>query len=410
MSVSMSGKAIGTLTQLIKEHILNIWNDTVLQKPEVNIGRPEPPSNPQKATLNLFLYELKLDPFLRNTSLGPAKQPPVWLVAKYLLTAFDNTGESDTMPALRYLGEGIRILSSLATIKPQNMPLPELEGNPETLKLTIEEVGVEILSRLMQGPDQKYRSSIGFEVRPIMIESFTLPSYSLLVGIDYTKNPNVEIGEEGIKIDVDSLSIRPVILDIEPKKLDIDTMLNIKGRNLDLSNLTIYLDSLQLDITGQWSDRLECKVNFTGVNPDSIAAGNYPIYLVQKIDNTKKRKSNATLGSLIPKIDSATSSSLNKVTDPQAGYQLMTGNITIFGSLLGRQDDDVVAGLYNDGSTTNILTDFASITSTPSDPPQHNVILQIGITDRVLPGVYRLIYTVNGQQAKNSPQIRLDLP
>jgi hypothetical protein len=409
MSVSMSGKAIGALTQLIKDHIVNVWNDSILQKPDVTIGRPEAPLNPQKTILNLFLYELKIDPFLRNTALGPGREPPVWLVAKYLLTAFDSTGESDTMDALRYLGEGIRILASLTTIRPQNMPLPELESNPETLKLTIEDVGVEMLSRLMQGPDQKFRSSIGFEVRPIMIDSSSLPSYSLLVGIDYTKDPLVEIGEEGIKIDIDSLSIQPVIVDIEPKKFELGNTLYVKGRNLDLPDLSIYLNSSELDITSQGKDGLECLVDFPGIDENSIVAGNYTIYLIQKVTNTRQRKSNAALGSLIPKIDSTIPSSLSKVTHPQLG-QVIVGNINIVGNLLGRQGDDVVVGLYRDARTTNVITKFTSIASTPPAPPQHNVILQISITDKVLPGVYRLIYTVNGQQAKSSPQVRLDVP
>jgi hypothetical protein len=86
------------------------------------------------------------------------------------------------------------------------------------------------------------------------------------------------------------------------------------------------------------------------------------------------------------------------------------GNIDVLGNLLGRQGDDVVVGLYKDARTKNVITEFTSVLSAPADPPQHKTILHIRITDKVLPGVYRLIYTVNGQQAKHSPQVTLDLP
>jgi len=419
MSVSMSGKAIGSLTELIKNHILNAWdNSSGLPKPNVTIGRPEALEDTQGARLNIFLYQLNLDPFLRNTSLGPARPIPVWLVAKYILTAFDNKHESDTMDALLYLGEGIRILASLTTITlPQNISLPELERNPETLKLTIEDVGVELLSRIMQGPDQKYRSSTGFEIRPIMIESSSPPSYSLLVGMDYTKDPIMKIGEEGIKIDIESFFIQPVIVGIERQKFEFGETFYVEGKNLDIADLSIYLGSLELDIISQKKDILECKIDLSEIDDENlIVAGNYPIYLTQHLTGTKIRKSNIVIGSLIPKVDSATPNSLEIVADPITAQEFIKkGDIDILGNLLGRQNenvkDDVVAGLFRDGKTTNVLTEFTAIPSTqPGELPQRNVILHIQISDKVVPEIYRLIYTVNGQQAMNSPEVRLELP
>jgi hypothetical protein len=101
--------------------------------------------------------------------------------------------------------------------------------------------------------------------------------------------------------------------------------------------------------------------------------------------------------------------------DPRTNQDVIKGDIDVLGNLLGRQidgyNDDVVAGLFKNGRTTNVLTEFTAIPSTlPTEMPQHNVILHIQNTDRVIPGTYRLIYTVNGQQAMNSTEVRLELP
>jgi Pvc16 N-terminal domain len=415
MNISESGRAIASVTELIKNHILNEWQ--IPPKPDVTIGRPETTGTTPSpdGRLNLFLYELRIDPFLRNRSLGPARLPPVWLIAKYILTAFDEKGESDTSNALKYLGEGIRLLDLLKMIP--TPPLPELDQNPETLKLTIEDVGVEVLSRLMQGPDQRYRSSVGFEVKPLMVASAEVPSYSLLVGIDYTKTPVIEIREEGIRIDIDSLSTRPSISKIVPQKFEIEDTFILNGKNLDASDLFAYLDSFKLRIDIQKRDSLKCVVSLSDIEEKSIMAGNHAIYLVQNLTSVRRRTSNTVIGSLIPKVDSATTNALVKVHDPDAatGKELITGNIDVVGNLLGRKNadvvvDDVVVGLYKNGETTNVLTKFEIPPVPLPGPPQHSVRLPIDIKDDVVAGTYRIIYTVNGQQAKNSPEVILDTP
>jgi uncharacterized protein DUF4255/IPT/TIG domain-containing protein len=409
----MSGKAIGAVSEIIKNHLTNYWQSFVLPTPTITIGRPEKSTgNQTPARLNLFLYELKIEPFLKNTSLGPSRSPPVWLVAKYVLTAFDSSSESDTVEALRYLGEGIRILAALNKIPVKNgsLPLPELDENPEDLMLTIEDVGVEVLSRIMQGPDQLYRSSAGFEVRPIMLAPSVLPTYSLLVGIDYTQDPFLEIGQKGIQIDVDTLLPRPSINAITPSKFELDTTILIHGKYLETPSLAAYLGTFELLITSQTKDIIECHIATQNIDENSIMAGSHIILLVQNTMSVRQRRSNLAICSLIPKVDSATPHSLIKVNDPRTGNLLIEGNIDVLGNLLGRETDDVVVGLYKNGRTTNVLTEIIANPTPPPSPPQHSIRLPIRSANRVEPDNYRLIYTVNGEQAKSSPLVRLDTP
>jgi len=201
MALSDTGKAIGKVTKLLVDRLGTKTNLNVAE------GRPEPPSNgASDRQLNLFLYEASFDPVLKNVSLEQGQPEPLWLVLKYLMTAFDGEGNSDTIEAHENLGIGIRALQELNFLSLTSPIDPDilkaLGENPEPLKITFDEASSDLLSKLMQGSDEKYRFSIGFQVRPVMIATGMPPSYSLLVGVDYTKSPIEIIGEEGIDIQV----------------------------------------------------------------------------------------------------------------------------------------------------------------------------------------------------------------
>src|SRR6476661_512676 len=174
MPFSSTGNAIGAVTNLLHDQLQNSLIEFNLN---VSVGRIEPfsssssavpPTNPR---LNLFLYEIHFDEYLKNTPIYEGQQPPIWLVLRYLLTAFDSYGESDNAEAHEFLGEGIRSIQNLNFNSLKNFADPALSNNPEELKVAFIESSYEFLSKLMQGSDEKYRLSVGFEIRPIMIAS-----------------------------------------------------------------------------------------------------------------------------------------------------------------------------------------------------------------------------------------------
>src|SRR6266705_3524191 len=108
MALVNTGRAIGAVTQTLRERLTTVLGAAVGQ---VTVGRPEPPAAALAGSrLNLFLYEIHHDEFLRNESLDDGQPPPLWLVLRYLLTAFDEGGDSDTVDAHEILGEGLRAL------------------------------------------------------------------------------------------------------------------------------------------------------------------------------------------------------------------------------------------------------------------------------------------------------------
>ena len=215
MPLADSSRAIGAVTTLLSDRIEGITSHNV------TVGRPEPPSangglsNPR---LNLFLYEALFDATLRNTPLDDGQDAPLWLVLRFLLTPFDSAGESDTALAFGVLGDGLRALQQVAYLPLtglQPTDLAALDVNPERLKVTFTESPASLLTSLMQGSEDRYRFSMSFEVRPIMIAPATPASYALLVGVDYTAPPPGTRGDRGLGITVEP-TLGPVIERVVP--------------------------------------------------------------------------------------------------------------------------------------------------------------------------------------------------
>src|SRR3990167_4936273 len=403
MALVDTGDAIGRVTQLLVERLNN---KTGL---DISVGRPEPSTNGATcARLNLFLYEAQFDPSLKNVSLDEGQPAPLWLILKYLITAFDNDGNSDTVGAYVNLGLWIRslqdlnFLSLMSTINPDI--LNALQDNPEPLKITFDEMPLDILSKLMQGSDEKYRFSLGFQIRPVMIATGEPPSYSLLVGVDYTASPPALIGEEGIQLPVIP-SMGTMITEISPSKFEVNSTLTILGNDLNLSGLSVMLGSAELAVTAQQPNKLQCVVNGAIAGGTVISAGSHPISVVQTLPTGRKRSSNLLVGNLLPTLISANTNSLANNAD-----STVFGNIDMTGVLMGTLSDDVFLALYKDGETVKVFDAF-DVTPSPPAPPlspaQTQIRFEITSDKAVPPGVYRIILRINGQQAKNSPEVEL---
>jgi hypothetical protein len=400
MALADTYQAIGKVTMLLHEHLVH---KTDLP---VTVGRPEPGSNgggQGGPRLNLFLYEALFDPSLKNVPLDEGQKPPLWLVLKYLITAYDELGHSDTILAHEQLGKGLRALQELSFLSLSAIALPAdilpaLKDNPEVLKITFDEASSELLSKLMQGSDEKYRFSMAFQVRPVMIAPAAPPDYSLLVGVDYTATPPAVIGEEGIHLEV-LPSMGPLIDEIMPSRFEVKDTITVKGANLDLSGLSLRLGQASLAVTAQRPDRLQAKVNGGITGGTILSAGSQVLAVVQSLSGGRSRSSNLLVGGLLPTLKTAAPSGLLlAATPPPRVY----GDIIMTGTLLGRQEDDLFVALYQEGQAVKVFD--APFTFSPG---QTGLTLHIPDTLAVPPGSYRLILRINGQQARQSPTVGL---
>ena len=387
MSLADSGTAIGAVTRLLQDHLIR-------RKFQVSIGKPEDAADTDTDSpkLNLFLYETAFDPQLRNVQLRDGEPPPLWLVLKYLLTAFDKNEGSDTPVAHDLLGRGMAAIHELNFLRLDPAVDADvrlaLENNPEPLKLTFDESNLDVLAKIMQGNEERYRLSVAFQVRPVMIVPSILPRSSLLVGVDYTTAPETIIGRDGVQIDViPSLGAR--LTRVEPDRVEPGATLTIFGDDISGSNMEVVLGNVVLTVVERHVDRLVVTAEGSPGTPiasgTTLSAGEMPLVVRRRLSPTRTRSSNLLAVRLLPTVTGAT---------------LVGSDLQLQGVLLGNDTDDVIVVFYRplDGATVRM---FDTVTTVANQ----QTLTVTAATKDVPAGTYLVILRVNNQQAKASPSV-----
>lgn len=391
MSRVDSQRAIGAVTRLLGDHLIR-------RTFTVTVGKPEKATATNTdAKLNLFLYEVQFDPSLRNVSFDEGGPPPIWLVLKYLLTAFDENEESDSAAAHELLGRGIAALQELNALRldagVDASVRRALEYNPEPLKITFDEASPDLLTKLMQGTDEIYRLSAAVQVRPVLLLPEEPSPFGLLVGVDYTTSPPTEIGAAGVAVEaIPSLGAR--LERVEPETFEPGESFTLHGVDLHLSGLEALIDNEALRITSVTPDRMTVEAESTAPGPGGqgrIASGLGPsagqraLRLRQALPNGRARGSNVLPCALRPVV---------------TGAALNAGALEIDGVLLGRPEDEIVVALYRDGAVAHL---FDAVTT---QDDQRRIAVP-GVAAATAPGDYLALVRVNGEQARVSPRVVL---
>jgi hypothetical protein len=386
MALSDSATAIGAVTRLLQDHLIRRGFDVAVGKPE------DAADNDTTAKLNLFLYELGFDAHMRNLPVRAGEQPPLWLVLKYLVTAFDSLEDSDSPAAHDMLGRALSALQDLNFLPLDSLVAPgvrlALENNPEPLKVTFDDSTVDLLSKIMQGQGERYRMSMAFQVRPVMIVPGALPRGSLLVGVDYTTAPETIIGPDGVRLDViPSMGAR--LHRVEPERFEAGATLTIFGDDVAGNEMEAVLGDVMLTIVSRRVDRIEVIAEGNPGTPiasgTTVSAGELPLVVRRRLSPTRTRTSNLLAARLLPTV---------------TGAALVGGNLQLQGLLLGRETDDVMVLFYRetDGATVHV---FDTVVTSANQ----TTLTVNGAAAAVPAGTYRAILNVNNQQAKSSPAV-----
>ena len=370
-----SGEAIGATSELLRTRLSAGLNNL-----PVTINRPEAASSGQRS-LNLFLYGVALDPQLRNEPLDHGQMAPLWLSLHYLMTAFDDKGESDSSSAHRLLGQGMAVLQGLNFMRPPATNLA-LAKNPEPLKLSFDDANVDLLSKLMQGSDEKYRIAVAVQVRPVMLELDASPSYAPLVKtIGPPASPGIVVLPSlGAHLD-----------EIEPARFVAGTPVTLRGTDLaGYDEVLLGADSLPL-VPG-----VEGEASFVVPVPAAIAANGYGLCIARTLPSGRKITSNALLAELMPVVTTVALNGALTVLPPPGPNALRHGRFRVNGRQLGGSAASVFATLFRDGSAHGLFEADAGSTMTQLDftvPPEK----------ALPPGSYAVVVRINGQQAADSP-------
>ncbi len=371
MALADSKEAIGAVSEFLKSQLTLTTTAST-----VDIGRPEEISSANTPKFNIFLYQIDFDGQLRNCLLDEGQRAPLWIVLHYLLTAFDNNKESDTSDAHKLMGEGILALNEMNFIVPS---VAALADNPEPLKITFDRADSELLSKIMQGSDEKYRLAAAFQVRPVMIAPSVPPRYAL---------PVKSVGppaDEGVAV---MPSLGPKLESIKPEKFSQGETITLTGLDVGTFIEEVRLGSIGFPVTAAKTGEVQALI---GLNP-ALSAGSYPIAAIQTLQGNQLISSNALLGTLLPTLSNATPGALTQSGD------LFTGDLTLTGELLGGPGDNIFVAFYRDGATVLMLEGAGAVNQTT---------LTVNVdSDNALPsGDYNIILRVNGAQATNAPLV-----
>jgi hypothetical protein len=266
--------AVATVTAAIT-HLLEgvrseVQGTKITTRPPDIANSEVPPTN----KLNLSLVQVLPNPAFRNQDLPTrdssgerqVKRPRLALDLSYLLTAY--ASDNDDLTAQQILASAMMILDENPVISKevlrdaissrQNLKMSDLVDQIESIRLTLQPMNLEELSKLWSTFFQTtYRISVAYRVSVVILESKLQPK------------PSLPVRERIIY----ALPFRqPVIEGIEPQVLEAKTgaRITITGKNLKSEEVRVHIDDIVL--TPKRDDVSDAKISVE-VPITSLGAG-----------------------------------------------------------------------------------------------------------------------------------------
>lgn len=203
--------------------------------------------------LNLFLYQILPDAAWRNRSIpsqigpGESGNPPLALTLHYLVTAFGRDNDTTLPFGHHLLGRAMSTLFDHPLLGPDEiraattvaLPASDLDRQIERVRITLQPLTLEEISKLWSGLVTQYRLSVGYEVSVALIES-TQPAKTPLPVL--TRGP----GDKGITSQSNLLSPFPALEQIQfpnaQTSARLADVLVFSGQHLDGTNVGLIFE------------------------------------------------------------------------------------------------------------------------------------------------------------------------
>ncbi len=312
--------AIAAVTATLQAILLNgvasdpDLNDTTVTTLPLDKAR----GNNNANQLNMFLYQVLPNAAWRNMDVprqvkpGETGMPPLALNLHYLMTAYGRDNDVATPFGHHLLGKAMSILFDHPLLGPDeikaataaSLPGSDLDRQIERVRITLQPLSLEEISKLWTGFATQYRLSAGYEVAVTLIDS-TQPVRTPLPVL--TRGP----GDTGPSSQADLVPPFPAIDEVLPPNgqpsARLGDTLTVNGFHLDGTNKGVVFSnplwSAPVEVApepGGAATRLLVKLP---TQPAAWPAGFYTLaVLVQRPGESYRRTTNALSFSLAPSV------------------------------------------------------------------------------------------------------------
>lgn len=327
MSNSLAIAAVTTtLRNLISQAVAQELGDGIVTTQPLDKARYDRDKN----QINLFLYHILPNASWRTMDLpnrvkpGEIGQPPLALNLYYIITFYGK--DNDDILAHRLLGKAMHILNDYAVLNPADIKISlgesDLHNQVERVRITLQPMSLEDVSKLWRTFQTQYRISAAYEVSVVIIESSRFVK---------TQKPVLTRGEDSLFVEASLTLPFPTLEAVELPNQQNDICLGevftLIGHHLDSDDGIVFVrlmhprfsKPMQLELQHQSSTEIVVELPN---EPSKFPAGFYTV-AVRLCKDGKEQTTNALPFSLAPKIEQITQSDgiLTLITNPQVWQQ-----------------------------------------------------------------------------------------
>jgi hypothetical protein len=308
-----------TLQAILQSTIVSDPADTDLTDTTVTILPPDKARGSGNANqLNLFLYQILPNAAWRNMNIpsqvatGETGNPPLALTLHYLLTAFGKDNDTTLPFGHHLLAKAMSILYDHALLGPDEIraatsatfPGSDLDKQIERVRITLQPMSLEEISKLWTGLVTQYRLSVGYEVSVMLIDSAQAKKTPLPV---LTRGA----GDKGVSSQASLIPPFPALDQIQFPNSQTSALLGdsliLTGNNLDGTSVGLVFNhplwSAPVEIPPQPGGTATQVTVIIPNSPANWPAGFYTVNLmVQRPTETYRRTTNQISFGLAPKI------------------------------------------------------------------------------------------------------------
>src|SRR6185437_2357023 len=239
---------------------------------------------------------------------GETGMPPLVLTLHYLMTAYARENDISQPFDHHLLGKAMSVLYDHALLGPDEiklaLPGSDLERQVERVRITLQPLSVEEISKLWTGFATQYRLSVGYEVSVALIDSTQPVKTPLPV---FTRGAQDKGPSSHANLIPPFPALDSVTSPNQQPSARLGDTLTLTGHHLDGTNIGVMLDH------ALWASPQEVAPNPGGTStqltvkipnlPAAWPAGFYTLaVLVQRPDETYRRTTNQLSFSLAPSI------------------------------------------------------------------------------------------------------------